>query len=184
MSKKVAIFLAEGFEEIEALTVVDILRRAGISIDTVSVTGNDVVTGSHKIGVKADKLLADIAMDDSYDMLVLPGGMPGTKNLEATDSLMQKIDRYYNNGKNIAAICAAPTVFGHKGYLNGRKACCYPNMEDQLTGATVVYDNVVTDGFITTSRGMGTAIDFSLELLNVLAEGKPADQIAHSIVYR
>lgn len=181
---KVAIFLADGFEEIEALTVVDILRRAKHEIDTVSITSDEMVRGSHDIKVKADKVLADVLEDDSYDMLVLPGGMPGTKNLEACEQLMEKLDRYVKADKKIAAICAAPTVFGHKGYLTSKKACCYPNMEDQLEGAEVVYDSAVTDGNITTARGMGAAIDFSLAILDVLGDGTDSETIAKAIVYR
>ena len=180
---KVAIFLAEGFEMIEALTVVDVLRRAKHTIDIVSVTGQNTVTSSHGVGITADMLLSEVTTDDSYDMLVLPGGMPGTKNLEACDELMAMVDRYNTAGKKIAAICAAPTVFGHKGYLEGRKACCYPGMEDQLEGACVVYDKAITDENITTARGMGAAIDFSLEILNVLGDGETASKIAKSIVY-
>lgn len=181
---KVAIFLATGFEEIEALTVVDVLRRAKVSVDMISVTGDICVTSSHGITVKADKELDEVASDDSYDMLVLPGGMPGTKNLEACEVLMDKVDRYFKAGKNIAAICAAPTVFGHKGYLDGKKACCYPNMEDQLTGAKVSYESTVTDKNIITARGMGAAIDFSLAILDKLGDTTPSETIAKSIVYR
>lgn len=184
MSKSVAIFLAEGFEEIEALTVVDVLRRAGISIDTVSVTGKLTVTGSHSIPVTSDKLLEDVVNSDAYDMLVFPGGMPGTKNLEANTSLMGMLDRYNANGKLISAICAAPTIFGHKGYLVGKNACCYPGMEDGLNGATVSFNSVTVDGNIITSRGMGTAIDFSLKLLDVLGEGTPSAELASKIVYK
>lgn len=182
--KKVAIFMADGFEEIEGLTVVDILRRAGISIDMVSIKDTYEVTGSHNITVKTDKLLVNVQQDDSYDMLVMPGGMPGTRNLEASEGLMNMLDRYYQDGHNIAAICAAPTVFGHRGYLKGRKGVCYPGMEDQLTGAQVLYDPAITDGNVTTGRGMGTAIDFALEILDVLGEGKTSDEIAKAIVYK
>jgi len=181
---KIAIFLATGFEEIEALTVVDVCRRAKATIEMISITDDIYVTSSHKITVRADKMLDEVCDDDSYDMLVLPGGMPGTKNLETCEKLMAKLDRYYESGRNIAAICAAPTVFGHRGYLKGRKACCYPKMEDQLEGATVSYEPTVTDGNVITGRGMGAAIDFSLAILDKLGDTTPSETIANSIVYR
>lgn len=180
---KVYIFLADGHEEIEALTVVDLLRRAGIDIETVSITGNKCVTGSHGITTTADELFEDIDCD-AADMLVLPGGMPGTRNLEAYEPLMSKIDEFAENGRNISAICAAPTVFGHRNLLNGKKACCYPGMEDGLLGADVSYEPVTVCGNIITSRGLGTAIDFALAIIEKLDSKEKAEQIAKSVVYR
>lgn len=178
----VYLFLADGHEEIEALTVVDLLRRAKIDIETVSITGNLMVTGSHKIEHKADRLFEETKLDEA-DMLILPGGMPGTKNLEAFTPLMEKVDEFANSGRNIAAICAAPTVFGHRGLLKGKKACCYPNMESQLDGAEVNFEKVNRDGNIITSRGLGTAIPFALEIISTLKDAETANQIAESIVY-
>ncbi len=179
---KVLIFLAEGHEEIEALTVVDLLRRAKIDIDTVSITGKLQVTGSHGITITADALIeeADFA---SADMLVLPGGMPGTLNLEACQALMDQVCAFNNAGKYIAAICAAPTVFGRAGLLTGKKACCYPDMEGDLLGAQVSYDDVSLAGNIITSRGMGTAIEFGLTIIEVFQGRDAADAMATKIVY-
>jgi len=179
---KIYIFLAEGHEEIEALTVVDLVRRAGLDIETVSITDSRTVTSSHKITITTDKLFSEIDCDDA-DMLVLPGGMPGTKNLEAYEPLMAKIDQFAAENKNIAAICAAPTVFGHRGLLKGKKACCYPGMEGDLNGAQVTYDSVTVDGNIITSRGMGCAIDFSLAIISKLIDAQTADKIAQMVVY-
>lgn len=179
---KVLIFLAEGHEEIEALTVVDLLRRAKIEIETVSITGKREVTGSHKITSIADKLF-DEADFENADMLVLPGGMPGTLNLEAYEPLMTQIKKFNAAGKYIAAICAAPTVFGRAGLLEGKKACCFPNMEGDLKGATVEYNKVSVDKNIITSRGMGTAIEFGLSIVETFEGKEAADQLAEKIVY-
>ena len=176
-------FLAEGFEEIEALTVVDLGRRAGIDIQTVSVTNSKDVTGARGITVLADTLMDEVRWDQA-DMLILPGGMPGTKNLEACGELMTHIDEMSHSGRNISAICAAPTILGHRGILKGRRACCYPGLEDQLEGAVVCRDSAVTDGNIITSRGMGCAIDFALAIIEKLMSKDKADEIAKSIVYR
>lgn len=180
---KVFIFLADGHEEIEALTVVDLLRRAGIDITMVSISDSKTVTSSHKVTVIADKTFSEIDCTEA-DMLVLPGGMPGTKNLEAFAPLMEQIDEFAKTGRNISAICAAPTVFGHRGLLQGRKACCYPGMEGDLTGAEVSYDTVTVDDNIITSRGMGCAIDFSLAIIEKLIDKETADKIAKAVVYR
>ena len=119
--KKIGVFFAEGYEEIEALTVVDICRRCGLGVDMVSVTEELMVTGSHGIGVRMDKGFSSADFQE-YDMAVLPGGMPGTKNLEAHEGLMAQVDAYYAGGKYVAAICAAPSIFGHRGILKGRRA--------------------------------------------------------------
>jgi len=179
---QVLIFFAEGHEEIEALTVVDILRRAGIEIDMVSVTGKKEVTGAHGITTVCDKLIAE-ADFKSASMLVLPGGMPGTLNLEACAPLMEQVRGFQEEGKYIAAICAAPTVFGRAGLLNGKKACCYPDMEGDLKGADVSYDAVCVDGKTITSRGMGTAIEFALTIIEKLDSKEKAEKIGKAIVY-
>ncbi len=186
---KVTIFLANGFEEIEALTVVDLCRRAGIEITMAAVTKDicmeeDVcVTGSHGISVKADIVLDDVNFED-MDMLVLPGGMPGTKNLEANEVLMEKLDAFYTAGKCIAAICAAPSIFGHRGYLTGRKACCYPGFEGELTGAAVSENEVEVSGHVITSRGLGTAIPFALAIVEHFCGRICAEDLAKAIVYK
>ena len=180
---KICIFFAPGYEEIEALTVVDILRRANIDIDMVSITDEKKVTGSHNITVEMDKLFNEVDFD-GVDMLVLPGGMPGTKNLEAFTPLMNKIDDFYNKGKYIAAICAAPSIFGHKGILKGKKACSYPTFESHLEGAEVIKEPAVVDGNIITGRGMGAAIPFALAILKELKGEEAADSMKESIVFK
>lgn len=180
---KVAVFFAEGYEEIEALTVVDICRRAGIGTDMVSVTGMKEVTSSHGVSVKMDKTFSELDFEE-YDMLVLPGGMPGTKNLEAHEELMGQIDAFYERGKYIGAICAAPSIFGHRGILKGRRACCYPSFESHLEGAEVTAGPVEISDNVITSRGMGTAIEFGLAILTVLCGEEKAGELAKAIVYR
>lgn len=180
---KVLVFLAEGFEEIEALTVVDLCRRAGIKTDTVSVGTKRLVTGSHKIPVQADVLLKEADLDGA-DMLVLPGGMPGTRNLEACDLLMEKLDEFYKKGKCVSAICAAPSIFGHRGYLRGRNACSYPGFEKELEGAEVCEKTVAVSEHVTTSRGMGTAMDFGLAIVERFCGSKKAEELAAAVIYR
>ncbi|MBP5325322.1 MAG: DJ-1/PfpI family protein [Pseudobutyrivibrio sp.] len=180
---KVLIFMAEGHEEIEALTVVDLLRRAGIEIDMVSITGNKRVPGSHGIMTVCDKLIEQVNFD-SADMLVLPGGMPGTLNLELCEPLMDQVHGFNTSKKGLAAICAAPTVFGKAGLLQGKKATCYPGMEGDLLGANVSTDAVCHDGHIITSRGLGTAIPFALEIIKTFQGAEAADKIAKSVVYK
>ena len=179
---KVCVFFAEGYEEIEALTVVDLLRRAGIETDMVSITGDKTVTSSHKVPVLMDKLLEEIKFDE-IDMIVLPGGMPGTKNLEACAPLMVQVDNFYNNGKYVAAICAAPSILGHRGILNGRNACSFPEFENQLEGAWVSRNSVEISDKVITSRGMGCAIDFGLAIVAELQGQKSADALAEKIIY-
>lgn len=181
--KKIAVFFAEGFEEIEALTVVDLCRRAGIETTMVSVTGSGTVTGSHQIAVTMDRLFEEVEME-GLDMLVLPGGMPGTKNLEAHSGLMEQVDAFYKAGKYVAAICAAPSIFGHRGHLMGRKACSYPGFEKDLEGAEVVFENVAVSDNVITSRGMGCAIDFSLKIVEVLCSEEKALELSKAIIYK
>lgn len=180
---RVCVFLAEGFEEIEALTVVDLLRRSGVDVDMVSVTGEKQVVSSHKVPVIADKLLEEVDFSE-VDMLVLPGGMPGTKNLEACDSLMEQVDAFYERDKYISAICAAPSILGHRGMLKGKRACCFPEFESHLEGAKVTANPTEVSGNIITARGMGCAIDFSLAIVDCLKGGEAAEAMAKKIVYR
>ncbi len=180
---KVAVMLADGFEDVEAITAIDLMRRAGIEVTTVSVNEDETVTTSHKIVLKADAVLSRTDLD-VFDLIVLPGGMPGTLNLGKTKALTDKIIEFNSKGKMLGAICAAPTVFGGLGILEGKKACCYPGMEDGLTGAQKCTDNVVVDGNIITSRGVGTAIDFALAIITALVDKKTADDIAEGIVYK
>lgn len=179
---RVGIFLADGFEEIEGLTVVDILRRAGIDISMISINGKKKVTGAHGIALDTDE---DIVLcdPDKLDMLVLPGGMLGTTNLAACEKLTEALKKADQEKRGIAAICAAPSVLGDLGFLKGKKAVCYPGFESRLTGAEVLAVPVVTDGHITTSRGMGTAIAFALELTKRLKDEETAKQVGRSIIY-
>lgn len=181
--KKLAVFFAEGFEEIEALTVVDVCRRCGIETDMVSVTETEQVKGSHNITVTADRVFSAVDFAE-YDMLALPGGMPGTKNLEAHEGLMAQVDAFYENGKYVAAICAAPSVLGHRGILKGRNACCYPGFESHLEGADVTENKVEISDNVITSRGMGTAIEFALAIAGIFCGGEKAREMAKAIVYR
>ncbi len=175
------VFLADGFEEVEGLTVVDMLRRAGIKTDMVSITGRKQIIGSHKIAVEADVLFEKID-PDSAELFVLPGGMPGTTALAAHEGLGKLLCEQAAAGKKIAAICAAPTVLGSLGLLKGRPAVCYPGMEDQLTGADVRYDEVQVSGNIITSRGVGTALQFGFTLTELMRGRKAAEQLAKSVV--
>lgn len=180
---KAAIFLADGFEEIEGLTVVDLLRRAGISMDMVSVSGKKQITGGHNIRVEADYLFEDYSFDD-VDMLVLPGGMPGTKHLAAHTGLQERLAEFHREGKALAAICAAPSVLGQAGLLKDKRAVCYPGFEEALIGASVGTEEVVTDGNIITSRGLGTAIAFSLAIIAYLCDEETAERIGKSVIYK
>ena len=179
---KTAIFLADGYEEIEALAVVDVFRRAGIEMDIVSISEELLTNGSHKIQVMADKLMKDISFED-YDMLILPGGLKGMQNLEACAPLMQQIDAFYAADKYIAAICASPSIFGRRGILEGRQATAYPGSEEELKGATVVDAGAVRTGHVITGRSMGSAIEFALLLVETLLGKEKAVEIAEQIVY-
>lgn len=180
---EVCIFLADGFEEVEALTPVDLLRRADIKVTTVATGSSLYVKGSHNITVAADILFEDKDFE-STDMLILPGGMPGTTNLKAHEGLARLILDFNAKGKKLGAICAAPTVLGSLNLLDGRKAVCYPGCEGGL-GKAEIPENVtfVTDGNITTSRGAGTAMDFALELIRVLEGEDAAKNIKDSVIY-
>ena len=180
---KAYLFLADGFEEIEALTVVDLLRRASIEIKTVSISDTPQVVGRSRIAVGADEMWDD-AKPETADVLILPGGMPGTTYLMQHKGLRKLLKKAAGEGRLLAAICAAPTIFGDLGLLEGKKATCYPGMENQLGGAEVVLDKeVVKDGNIITSRGAGTAIPFALKLIEELLDRDVALDIKKSIVY-
>jgi len=165
--KKLYIHLADGFEEIEAITIIDVLRRAGLNVISVSVTGNQYVKGSHNIEVKADHLFEDVDYAGG-GMIILPGGMPGSKNLNEHEGLKRQIVDYKDNGKYLAAICAAPIVFGSLGILKGKRAVCYPGYEAHLIGADVLGNPYIVDDKIITGRGVGAALKFSLEIVRIL----------------
>lgn len=178
---KVAIFLADGFEEIEGLTVVDILRRAEINIDMISIMGRKEIHGSHGIDIMSDMLLEETDFS-LYDMMVLPGGGLGVQNLKKCEKLMEVIKKQALDDKYVAAICAAPTFLGMIGLLEGKKACCYEGLENELTGAIVTKEKVTKDGKIITSRGMGTSIDFALALLEEFKGNDVAKDMAKRIM--
>lgn len=174
---KAYVFLAEGFEEIEAISVVDILRRGGVNVETVSIGQDKQVKGAHHVPVVADRLFEKADLQ-SADMLVLPGGLPGATNLNAHAALKELLVEYLDKGKYIAAICAAPQVFGGLGLLKGKKAVCYPGVEPKLTGATIVDEPVVQDGQIITGKGPGLAFAFGLKLVALLQGQAKADEVA------
>lgn len=178
----VYVFTADGFEEIEGLTVVDMMRRAGAQVQMVSISDGLAVKGSHGIEIKADTFFEDVDFGQA-DLLVLPGGMPGTLHLGEYQGLTKLLTETAAQGKRVAAICAAPSVLGGLGLLKGKRAVCYPGFEDKLTGAQVGTEEVVTDGNITTSRGLGTAIPFALELISLLFGQEKAEEIGASVIY-
>ncbi len=180
---RIAIFFAKGYEEIEALAVVDICRRCGLTIDMVSVTEELTVEGAHGIVVNMDKTFSQVDFAQ-YDMIVLPGGGEGTRNLEAHEALMAQVDAFYEAGKYIGAICAAPSIFGHKGILKGRKACSYPSFESHLEGAEVTAGPVEVDGNVVTSRGMGTSIPFGLAIAGLFCGQEKAEEMAKTIIWK
>lgn len=180
--KKIGIFMADGCEEIEGLTVVDIVRRAKFEIMTISITGKKEVTGSHNITFHADALSGEVNYDE-LDGIVLPGGMPGTLNLGADETVNAVIKKFAEEGKLVAAICAAPSVLGEAGILIGKKATCHPGFEDKLDGARVVYQNVAVDGNVITSRGMGTAIDFALAIAEYFTDEETVSHVIQGLVY-
>jgi len=169
---RVVVPLAEGFEEIEAVTIVDVLRRSGIQVETAFLEKNRV-TGSHSITVAADKNIEGIAVSD-YDCIALPGGMPGSANLRDDSRIVGLIRDMAAAGKLAAALCAAPIVLGSAGVLAGKRATCYPGFEDQLGGAIHIPDPVVRDGNVITGKGPGCAIPFALELVAALAGAEAA----------
>ncbi len=178
----VYVFLADGFEIIEALAPVDMLTRAGVEVKTVGVTGK-LVSSSNKIRVTSDITIDEF---DFYDVeaIVLPGGMPGTINLEANDKVQQAIDNAVNIDVPVCAICAAPSILGNKGLLNGKEATCFPGFEDKLAGADLSEKYVVTDGNFITARGAGVCIDFGLEIVKKLKGAEVAETVRKQIQCR
>jgi 4-methyl-5(b-hydroxyethyl)-thiazole monophosphate biosynthesis len=181
--KKVFIFLAEGFEETEAVATIDVMRRGGLDVTSVSITGKQTVTSSHGVTINADTLFekADIS---SADMLVLPGGMPGASNLNAHAGIKNTLKEFAENGKKIAAICAAPLVLGGLGLLEGKKATAYPGFESTLKGATYIKSPTVKDGNIITGRGPGFAFQFGLAIVEELLGKAKADEVAEGMLLK
>lgn len=176
-------FLADGFEEMEALCPVDILRRGECDVTVVGV-GEEIITGSHGVSVCTDLTDSEIVLDDNLDMIILPGGMPGTLNLEKNSNVRKAVDFCASNGKYISAICAAPSILGHMGLLKGKEAVCFPGFEEQLDCAKVSEDFVCTDGIIITAKGAGVAQEFGFKLLECLKGKETADRIKASLQCR
>ena len=176
----VYLFLADGFEIIEAMAPADMLSRAGIGCRLVGVTG-EYVKASNGIEVKSDILIDDISPDESIEMVILPGGMPGTRNLEDNGKVIEFVKYCYDKGKYIAAICAAPSILGHLGMLDGIKATCFPEFSDELGNAVYTADKVEHSGNIITARGAGVAVKFGLKCVKALRGKSVSEQIARAI---
>lgn len=179
---KVYAFLADGSEEVELLAVVDVLMRGGQDVKLVSVTGTRDAVTAHKVKIQADLEFSEADVTDA-DLLFLPGGMPGTRNLEAHEGLVAALKQAYAENKRIAAICAAPSILGKLGFLEGKQATCFPGFEPDLKGAFYTKQGVITDGNITTARGLGYALDLGIELLKYLADENEARKIKEAIQY-
>lgn len=177
---KVFIFLAEGFEEVEAVATIDVLRRASIHITTVSITGSKQVTGAHNIPVVADLLFTE-ADFSTADMYILPGGMPGTKHLDEFNPLKKLIKLHAEKEGKIAAICAAPGVLGKMGLLDGKEVICYPGFEDQLHNSVLSKKSVVKSANFITAKGPGVAIQFALKIIAELKGEEKAEEVAHAL---
>lgn len=180
---KAYVFLADGFETVEAFAVVDILRRAGVETVTVGVSQKNEIISAQKIVVRADRMINEGDYTDA-DIVFLPGGMPGTRNLEADGKVLDTVKKQYESGKIVTAICAAPSILGHLNILQGKKATCYPGFEEDLYGAELMTGRVVEDGNVITSRGMGTAVDLGLALVERLLGSEASEKIASGILYR
>ena len=174
-------FLANGFEETEAIAPIDLLRRAGKKVVTVGI-GDNVIVGSHGIPVVADTIAQEAPLNDELEMIILPGGMPGTLNLEKSEYVQAAIDFCVRNNKFIGAICAAPSILGHKGLLKGKTAVCYTGFEEQLEGASIGNGPVARDGNIITARGAGVAVQFGLELVAAAVSNDESKRLFNAIL--
>ncbi|MDD6715779.1 MAG: DJ-1/PfpI family protein [Firmicutes bacterium] len=179
---RLALFLADGFEEVEALTVVDLLRRAGISVTTVSITDRREVTSSHQVTLLADTILDELDFD-ALDGLVLPGGMPGTTNLAACAPLTAQIQKFAADGREVCAICAAPTILAALGLLEGKPATCFPAREPDMRGAILTHAPQTVTGNIITGRSMGCAIDFALAIVEHYQGRDAADRLKQAVAF-
>lgn len=180
--KHAVIFFANGTEECEALIVVDILRRAGVDLQIAAVGGSLELVSSHKVVIRADVLAENVDFS-AVDALILPGGMPGTTNMEADSTVRGAVQAFMTSGKLTAAICAAPSILAHMGLLKGRRATSYSSFQTQLTGAEVLNQEVVEDGNLITSWGLGGAIPFALTLAERLSSAEEAQRIRQGIAY-
>jgi 4-methyl-5(b-hydroxyethyl)-thiazole monophosphate biosynthesis len=178
---RIYLFLAEGFEEIEVIAPVDIFRRANLEVLTVSITDNRMVEGAHGIRIEADQIFSEIQFSGEF-MIFLPGGMPGTLNLDNFQPLRDLITLRAGQGKKIAAICAAPSILGKLGVLNGREAICYPGFEKFLTDAAISDSKIVKDDFLFTAKGPGVAIPFALKIVEDLSGNEKAEEVANALM--
>jgi len=178
--KKALVILTDGVEEVEAITVIDLLRRADIEVTTTSISG-EKVTGSHNIIIHADSQIDEVK-DFDFDIVILPGG-PGTRNLRESETVIDFVKNQNLSGKYVAAICAGPTVLNKAGILSGKSITSYPSEENSFTDSNYFYKNVVVDGNIITSRAAGTALDFAIKLIEILAGKEKADEVADKILY-
>lgn len=178
----ITVFLANGFEEVEAITPVDIMRRAGLDVRTVSIYDSPMVTGAHKVPIQADMVFCQVDFSQ-VDLIVLPGGLPGSTNLDACEPLCQAIKKHTEGGKPVAAICAAPLVLGHLGLLVGRKATCYPGVEPELAGATCTGAMVEVDGNIITGKGPAAAFEFGFTLVEQLKSSEATLLLRDGMLY-
>ena len=181
-TKKACVFFADGMEECEALIVVDLLRRAGVEVTTASVNGTRTVLSTHRIPVGADATVEEVDCA-AMDLLVLPGGMPGTLNLGACAAVTDAVKAAVADRRLVGAICAAPSVLGDLGLLEGREATCYPGFESRLTGAAVVGKKVAASGRVITGQALGSAIPFALELIRQLVGEQAADRVQAAICF-
>ena len=175
----VYLFLADGFEEVEAITPIDYIRRCNIDVCSVGINGKQI-KGAHGLVMEADMEISEFNSNQVNDMLILPGGLQGTQNLKSNSKVIEALKNAYVNS-SIAAICAAPSILGELGLLKGRKACCFPGFEKYLKGAKISFEPVAVDGNIITSRGPGTAQQFVLEIIQYLAGGEKSDEIAQQV---
>ena len=176
----VYMLLGTGFEETEAIAPVDMLRRAGVTVKTVGI-GKSMITGSHGISVICDLTDSELRLTDELDGVILPGGMPGTLNLDASQAVHSAVDFAVSHQKLVCAICAAPSILGRKGLLSGKKAIAFPGFEKELEGAIISKNAVVRDGIFITAKGAGVAVDFGLEIVAALVSRAKSDEIRSSI---
>lgn len=182
--KKVILFLAEGFEEVEALTVVDYLRRKDINVQTVSITKDEKVKGAHNITVLADRNIDEIKDIDSYDAVIIPGGLPGATNLRDDEKVIDVVKKVSENGKLAAAICAGPIVLERADIIRGKKVTSYPGFEEELMSGVYIEQNVVRDGNVITARGPALAVDFAIEIMKYLLGEEKAEELKADILYK
>ncbi len=175
------VLMADGFEEVEALTVVDMLRRADIAVSAVSINKDLIVNGAHNIKVICDMYVDDITLSDA---IILPGGIPGVPNLASNEKVISAIKSHYSSGKLVAAICAAPTLLHNLGMLDNIKATCYPSMKDKLFKAKACDDRVVCENNIITSKGPGTAFEFSYEIIRYLKDQNIAEKVKNTAYFK